>query len=101
MLDVWDWDAGKSDDWIGHVKFECSYFIQGYMEGPALGRSGGWGGGVLHDGAAAAGMTGSPYTEQAWWDICDKRGRAIKSKMNKRTSHATRLQDNAGIKCRA
>ena len=45
VLDVWDWDAGKSDDWIGRVKFECSYFIQGYMEGPALGRSGGWGGG--------------------------------------------------------
>ena len=29
VLDVWDWDAGKNDDWLGVVRLTGNYMISG------------------------------------------------------------------------
>ena len=71
------------DDWIGRVEFKGWYFVEGYENGPPLNRYG-TGGGVLSEAAAAQGVTGSPYHEDDWYELLDKRGRQIKNKEYKK-----------------
>jgi len=83
VVDVWDWDAGKQDDWIGRAQFKGWYFIEAYMEGAPYGRVG-QGGGIVSDAAGAKGAIGSPYTEDDWFELLDKKGRKIVNKQYKK-----------------
>ena len=83
VVDVWDWDAGKKDDWIGRVEFKGWYFIEGYLEGAPYGRVG-HGGGVPSEAARKAGVLGSPYFEESWYDILNKKGKTIVNKTLKK-----------------
>ena len=85
VCEVWDWDAGKKDDWLGRVEFTGWFFIEGYLEGAPYGRTG-VGGGIPSDEAAEQGAIGSPYQEEDWYDILDKRGKKIVNKQYKRAA---------------
>jgi|LauGreDrversion2_3_1035106.scaffolds.fasta_scaffold185617_1 hypothetical protein len=53
------------------------------MEGAPYGRVG-QGGGIVSDAAGAKGAIGSPYTEDDWFELLDKKGRKIVNKQYKK-----------------
>ena len=71
--------------YTGRVEFKGWYFIEAYMDGAPYGRAG-VGGGVLSDEAAALGAIGSPYMEDDWFELLDKRGRTILNKEYKKVA---------------
>mmetsp|Transcript_36583 Transcript_36583/g.82455 ORF Transcript_36583/g.82455 Transcript_36583/m.82455 type:complete len:1389 (-) Transcript_36583:94-4260(-) len=73
VLDVWDWDAGKNDDWLGVVRLTGNYMISGWQWGPGEGRSG-------------SGGLQNAYEEDAWFGLVDRKGRIVRNLESKRTT---------------
>ena len=46
----------------------------------------GVGGGVVSDTAAAQGAVGSPYWEEDWYAVVNKRGKLIQNKVDKKAA---------------
>ncbi|EKX54614.1 hypothetical protein GUITHDRAFT_132307 [Guillardia theta CCMP2712] len=73
VMDVWDWDAGKNDDWLGVVRLTGNYMISGWQWGPAEGRSG-------------SGGQQNAYEEDAWFALVDRKGRPVRNVESKRAA---------------